>query len=439
MDKERLGKDLSIPLRVREFALKHSEPMVNNWCRWIEDINGELVIRLFAFRFNKKNGQTLLTEVERSVIGEEYGLRKNCYYTYMGGYTVVYEPKTKKSYSYGYAYTMFEENDFNKWYNELLLPAYHGKVLNPEALKKFEKYKYCGYSGKQPLKEYLELYNKYPQVEYFGKLELIATKGLVKKASKDREFVEYLKNNIEDCNHYGYANTVYAYNHKCSFVEAQRALNTKREIDRYFRDFKKTKQKVNKAKIKKWIEENKIDCAMYKDYWEACVEMKLDMTDSKNSMPKEFKRMHDIRTDEYADFKIRKRTVAQKKADAEVEQISNKWLIIPESKEYTVKMPNGYYDFEKEGLALNHCVAKMGYFGRMREGLILIAFIREKEHPETPLYTVEYNFREKKIMQAYGINDTEPPKKAIAYINEWGKAIRGLQNVEKKNRRQRAC
>lgn len=439
MDKERFGIDLAIPTKVREYALKNSWPMVNNWCRWLTEIDGQLVIRLFAFRLIKKTGQTMLTEVERSVIGEEYGLRKNCYYTYMAGYTVVYEPKTKKTYNYGYPYTMFDEKDFNVWTNESLIPAWHGRVLNPEFLKSIDKYKYCGYSMKQPLKDYLELYNKYPQVEYFGKLGIVATKASVKKASKDRNFIEYLKSHIEEFNKYGYQNTVYAYEHNCSYDEAGRALQAKREIDKYFRYFTKTRYKVNKSKIKNWVEKSKVNINLYRDYWNACVGMKLDMRDSKNSMPKEFKRMHDIRTAEYADYKIRMRNEEQKKADAEVEQISKKWLIIPESEKYTVKMPNGFYDFEREGTALDHCVARMGYFGRMREGLILIAFIREKEDPETPLYTVEYNFKEKMIMQAYGFKDTEPPKEAMTYIYEWGKAIRGLQDVEKKNRRQRAC
>ena len=439
MDKERLKAQLSIPPKVYEFALKHSEPMVNGYCRWLTEIDGELVIRLFAFRLVKKTGETKLTEVERSVIGKEYGIRKNCYFTYMAGYTVVYEAKTKKNYNYGCPYTMFAASDFNVWFTDTLLPAYHGIVLNPEALKRFEKYKYCGYSGKQPLKEYLELYNKYPQVEYFGKLGIVATKASVKKASKDRNFIEYLKSHIEEFNKYGYQNTVYAYEHNCSYDEAGRALIAKRELDKYFKGFSKTKYKVDKAKIKKWVSNNKIDIALYRDYWNACVGLKLNMKDSKNSMPKQFQRMHDIRTAEYVEYKITKRDLTQKQADAKVEEISKKWLVIPESEKYTVKMPNGFYDFEKEGTTLNHCVAKMGYFGRMRDGLILIAFIRTKSNPEAPLYTVEYNFKEKKVMQAYGMNDTEPLKEAMTYIYRWEEAIRGLQDVEKKNRRQRDC
>ena len=439
MDKERLKAQLSIPPKVYEYALKHSEPMVNGYCRWLTEIEGELVIRLFAFRLVKKTGETKLTEVERSVIGEEYGIRKNCYFTYMAGYTVVYEAKTKKNYNYGYPYTMFAASDFDVWFTETLLPAYHGIVLNPEALKRFEKYKYCGYSGKQPLKEYLELYEKYPQVEYFGKLGLKATKSLVKKASKDKNFIGFLKNHVEECNRWGYQNTMWAYTHKCSYTQAGREIEAKRELDRYFRGFDKTKEKVDKAKIKKWIKDNKIDTNLYRDYWNACIGMKLDMRDSKNSMPKEFKRMHDIRTTEYADYKIRMRSEEQKKADAEVEQISNKWLIVPESNEFTVKMPRGFYDFEKEGEKLHHCVARMGYFGRMREGKILIAFVRLKSDSNNPLYTVEYDLTLKKVVQAYGLYDKEPPKEARDYINEWEQAIRGLQNVEKKNRRQRAC
>lgn len=439
MDKERLKAQLSIPPKVYEYAVKHSEPMANGYCRWLTEIDGELVIRLFAFRLVKKTGETKLTEVERSVIGEEYGVRKNCYFAYMAGYIVVYEAKTKKNYNYGYPYTVFAASDFDVWFTETLLPAYHGIVLNPEFLQKTEKYKYCGYSMQQPLKEYLELYNEYPGVEYFGKLGLKATRSLVKKASKDKNFIGFLKNHVEECNRWGYQNTMWAYTHKCSYIQAGREIEAKRELDKFFRGLDKAEKKVDRAKIKKWIEDNKIDMSLYRDYWNACVEMKLDMRNSKNSMPKEFKRMHDIRTTEYADYKIKMRSEEQKKADAEVEQISNKWLIVPESNEFTVKMPRGFYDFEKEGERLHHCVARMGYFGRMREGKILIAFVRLKSDTDTPLYTVEYNLTLKKVVQAYGLYDKEPPKEARDYIDEWEQAIRGLQNVKKKNRRQRAC
>ena len=47
----------------------------------------------------------------------------------------------------------------------------------------------------------------------------------------------------------------------------------------------------------------------------------------------------------------------------------------------------------------------------------LIFFIRTKENPETPLVTVEYSIKEKKVLQCYGDHDTKPSEEILSFVH----------------------
>lgn len=439
---EKFKKYMSTPTKVMNYA-EHTAYSQTNYCRYLEYIDGEVMIRTFAYKLKGKKRTFLFTEVERMFIGREYAIQKNVYLTAMSGYNVVFEPQDKQSGSwYGYSYYNFTKEDFGKWFINKPMSE-HGILLNVEDLFKIDKYKYCGFSGRNTLKEYLEAYEKDPSVEFFGKLKIKYSKMLGARAKKDKQFRKFIARNVKDVNWYGYRVTTYAFDHNVSFDEASKFLSLKREANKGFKHMSNVDYEVDRIKIQDWFfntvnnkslyvayknGERRLGWNNYVDYWNACVALGLDMRDTKNSMPKDFNRMHDIRIDEYRSHKAAIDEQNNKKFNASIKKVAATYSIPIEDETYTVRLPQNRTEFEYEGDALHHCVGVMGYDQKVVDGKIIIAFIRLKKDPDMPLYTVEYDLKSKSILQMHGMNNCSPTEEGRNFIQRWAEKVKGVQN-----------
>ena len=435
MDWKKLKEDMTTPKGVREYIYDNAKSY-QAFIKWLQWWHGKLIIRTFAFKCQRKGTNPILwTEVERAVVGEEYAIQKNIYYTQMGGYRAVFSDTKKISTNYyGYTYYYFAPEDFDVWHTEKAAGLY-GEYINVDYIFTLKKYKYCGYSGKQDLKQYLEAYDKDHTVEYFGKAGLRYQVMLGKKAKKDKGFCKFIVENAEKVNAWGYQISEYAYTHKCSFQEAQFEVEMKRKADRFFRGCEKTQYKVDRVKIYKYAKLNigKWNFErLYHDYWNACVVLGFDMRDTKNSMPNDFFRMHDIRTEEYASYKAEIDKEKTKEFNKRLEKAASKYMFDYQNKKYLVRLPQKKSDFVNEGEALHHCVGKMGYDGKMAAGKIIIAFIRLTEQPDKPFVTVEYDLNERRIMQMHGSYNSDPDKETRRFVNGWARKMREVQGWHEK-------
>lgn len=425
MDWEKLKHEMGVPQIVLDYMDDNKITTYQKYCKWLDTYGDELLIRTFAFKEDKRKGLEW-TEVERAIPGEEYSLQKNIYLTAMSGYRCVFKPCNKTSTSwYGYSYYYFSSSDFDQWYTNKSLPGWMGTILNLDFLFTVEKYKYCGFSQKQGLKEYLEFYNQDHSVEFFGKLGLVYQKSLAKDAKKDKQFRKFIMQHAEEVNIYKYTVTRMAYKNNMTFKEAN-ALHLKQvEVNKLFRDCLKTNYKVDKIKIYEYVK-NKLGYywGSYRDYWNACVELGLDMRDTKNSMPKDFVTMHDIRIDEYASLKATREAEQRKEFNNKLAKIAEEYAIEIPSDKYEIILPHSKTDFLREGTALNHCVGRMGYDTKMYDGKILIGFIRKKSEPTKPFYTTEYNLADKKIVQIHGKDNRSAPKDVKEFVEAWAKALK---------------
>ena len=80
--------------------------------------------------------------------------------------------------------------------------------------------------------------------------------------------------------------------------------------------------------------------------------------------------------------------------------------------------PTAPQDLAKEGMTLHHCVKS--YIGRVSNGYTNIMFIRKKEDPDTPFYTVEIS-NNGTIEQIHGFGNcnVETGSDLEKFINEW--------------------
>jgi hypothetical protein len=434
MDLEKLTEAMHIPVAVYDYIYTNATHGGMCFCRYLQLYEGELIFRAFGYRKLKRKGVQIM-EVERAVVGNEYAKRKNLYKTQMGGYHAVFEESQKSSSNwYGYTYYYFSPDDFEKWYTEKYA-GFYAPVINLEFIYTLDEYKYCGYSGNQELKQYLDYYKKDHAVEYFGKAGLRYTVMLGKKAKKDRAFAKFIIENARKVNIYGYQITWCAYQNKCSFVQAEDIVCEKRRADAFFRGLNDAGYKVDRVKlysyaktmISKWNFE-----AMYRDYWNACIALGLDMNDTKNSMPFDFHRMHDIRIAEYASLKAKEDRKKAQAMNRKIKQTAKKYELDVNSRKYTVILPTKQSDFVREGKALHHCVGEMGYDKKMADGKIVIMFVRLKEDPTKSFVTVEYDLTKQKVVQEYGNHNKRPDKNTLAFIEKWEKKMREVQKSETK-------
>ena len=433
MDIEKLKEPMPIPKEVRAYIYKNANHGGSSFCKWLQWWHNKLMIRTFAYTYKRRGASPVLyTEVERCVVGDQRAIRKNLYKTQMGGYHAVFKESQKSSTNYyGYTYYYFSPEDFDKWYQDHVAGMY-APIINIEYLYTLKKYKYCAYSFKQDLKEYLEMYDKDPTVEYFGKAGIKYTAMLGKKVKKDKAFAKFIIENANKVNLYGYQITWYAYTHKCDFTEAEYRVHEKISADKLFHGMTSVDYKVDKVKIYRyakntlgrwWFEHT------YMDYWNACVALGLDMRDTKNSMPNNFNEMHEIRTAEYASLKAKLEKKAAAELNKKIKATASAYGIDFESGKYMVIYPHNQKDFEREGKAMHHCVARMGYDKRMADGKILIAFVRLKKDPDKSLYTVEYDIGQNKIMQMRAEYNAQPSKDGKAFIEKWAEVMK--ENVKK--------
>lgn len=89
-----------------------------------------------------------------------------------------------------------------------------------------------------------------------------------------------------------------------------------------------------------------------------------------------------------------------------------------ESDKYLIRVPNELEEITKEGILLHHCVG--GYLSSHANGHTNIIFLRKKENPDTPFYTIEVDVMGR-VVQIHGShnkwlgNDPE----AIPFVWKW--------------------
>ena len=88
-----------------------------------------------------------------------------------------------------------------------------------------------------------------------------------------------------------------------------------------------------------------------------------------------------------------------------------------EDKNYMIVPAAKCEELMREGRALHHCVgASDTYMKRMAAGSSWILFLRRKEHPEEPYYTIEIDMKNDGILQWYSEYDRKPDQRKIENV-----------------------
>lgn len=175
--------------------------------------------------------------------------------------------------------------------------------------------------------------------------------------------------------------------------------------------------------------------SQWEDYLRMCGKLKRHVEDEMIYKPRELKRRHDE-----AVFEI-----AQRDAELEAEEYNRKFPgvedVLKEIKEkyeytgenYFIVVPERCIDIVAEGRVLHHCAGSSDrYFDRIKQRETYICFLRKKEEPAKPYYTIEVE-PGGTIRQHRGYLDEEPEIEEIRpFLREWQKAIK--KRLNKKDR-----
>ena len=355
-------------------------------------------------------------------IDSDYCYVRDMVYYYIAGYVVGWHDEgltnTAKWYEAGWGCA--EDKMFDPF----------APMVNAEYALKLPEFKYSAinvYPYCDTL-QYLRLYRKYPQMEYLTKLGLnyiAMSVQILRLCAKDKKFRKWLARNVEQINeNYYYVSAIieaYKKNKPIKEVhkrqEYEKKLSAERDYPELRREFKQDAQKLFE-----YINSSTATLSSYNDYLKACLYLGVNMKDTKNRYPKDFKRWHDIRVDEYHSAKAKEEETLRTEFYQQFSSIAQKYSVLEQRHKgaYVVLIARTPAELVKEGYKLDHCVGKMGYDKKMARGESLIFFVRNKEEETTPFVTIEFSPKEKKILQCYGKNDSRPNDDVLNFVNnEW--------------------
>ena len=173
----------------------------------------------------------------------------------------------------------------------------------------------------------------------------------------------------------------------------------------------------------------------WRDYMDMAEKLNLDTSKEMIYRPKDLKGRHDELS----------MLLSQKKDELERDRIEGLYpAVVPtcdrirpfyewSDEDYMVRVPSGAYDIIREGRLLRHCVGSTDrYFDRIAESESYIMFLRKKNRPDTPWYTMEIE-PGGKVRQLRTIGDEEGKDRAEAKeaLRKWQSEIqKRLRKVE---------
>ena len=171
----------------------------------------------------------------------------------------------------------------------------------------------------------------------------------------------------------------------------------------------------------------------YSDYMNMCKKLKKHCDDEMVYKPRELKRRHDEAAAEIAareaELQAAEYSEKYKEAEKVLKKIRKKFEYAGES--FLIVVPRKIVDIVKEGRALHHCAgATDRYFDRIKQNETYICFLRKKEAPNLPFYTIEVE-PGGTIRQHRGMFDEEPEIETVKpFLQEWQKEIRKRMKEE---------
>jgi len=182
------------------------------------------------------------------------------------------------------------------------------------------------------------------------------------------------------------------------------------------------------------------------DYWHMAEEARLDMTAPEVLLPRDLTREHDRLVEarnraerERQEARRREneeilRKMQEKRASSFTKRFEKLSALAWERDGLLIFPPKDEAAMIQEGLKLHHCVAT--YAQRHADGQTTILFIRRADAPEEPYFTLNWDEKDRRIIQNRGLRNCDPPAKVRAFAEAWADWVRAGCPKEKREQRE---
>ena len=410
--------------RILSYDAKHGDNKGLRFYAYLTTIRKELVKITVAVR-NKGKRTRLIKQVAIHGVYSDECLVRDIEYNYMGGYRVgwfaegiKYPCNIPPFYNDGKWYAV-EYKYFNPW----------APVINPKFALTLPQFCYSAVEIQDPpcIITYLRTYLKYPQVEYLVKAGLgkfVDSTMILKKIGEDKAFRKWLMaHRAELAEHYYYVDVIlraFRTGKPLDVLQVYREAKIKLSHDQHLKPICELFTGAEQERFFDYISKQNTNANTYLDYLKACQYLGLDMSEEKNRFPHDFKRWHDIRIDQYATAQAEADRKAKQELYKQFARIAEKYLPLEHDKRsaFICIIAHSPAELIREGEILHHCVGKMNYDRRFIREESLIFFVRSRRDPETPLVTLEYSLKNRKVLQCYGEYDRKPDEDVLHYVNK---------------------
>ena len=192
---------------------------------------------------------------------------------------------------------------------------------------------------------------------------------------------------------------------------------TKSEAEILFGDAGLSPKKVDKYINSKAFKDK--DMWLYRDYIALACDFDMNLKDDFVAYPRDLDVAHDnliaIRDEEKNKKELKEAAAEDGAINTVYKKIRRKCSI--ETDKYVIRPAKTAREIVEEGQKLHHCVGMKHYRDSMKEGRAFILFLRKKETPEQPYYTIEM-FPDGRINQAYAAYDKKPDFEKIKPVLE---------------------
>ena len=171
----------------------------------------------------------------------------------------------------------------------------------------------------------------------------------------------------------------------------------------------------------------------YEDYMNMEQKLGKNLGDEMVYRPRELKRRHDEAVVELEMNRVKIDAAEYRKrfpdAQKNIRKVAKKYTY--EGDKFLIRVPKELYEVVMEGRALHHCAGSSDrYFDRMSRNETYICFLRRKDEPEIPFYTIEVE-PGGTIRQHRGLYDEEPEIETVKpFLREWQQVIRSRMKEE---------
>lgn len=166
------------------------------------------------------------------------------------------------------------------------------------------------------------------------------------------------------------------------------------------------------------------------DYWRDCKKLKLDLKREDILLPPDLAQAHQRTIVALAEARrqkeLEKTREAQEAFAGRLKKLEKEFCF--ESAGLFIRPAKSHEELINEGSALHHCVAS--YAKKHLAGDTVILFIRRKDDPDKPFYTLEYDPKTKSIVQCRGLHNCGKTPEVEAFVEAWSGYIR---NKKKKS------